>query len=491
MSEEDEHPGGEALRLQHLEGELVRYLRRRLGWTQEELGAKTGLSGQAINHYELGRRALKPKRLAALTGAMGYSGWEVRLYRLVVEGRLPGEGDDPLATLATLDESDDRIVRSSAAEHGVLAAQEIEGRLGRVLVDSVAGALRREAERTFQVWAEVPRAEQRLLIERHPEFQSAPFIEQVCLASTRAAAKDPKLPLYFAQLALHAAERLPGSPKLRARVQGYVWAFVANARRVGVGLREADEAFGHSDRLWQAGAGARGIFLEEWRLPDLKASLRRDQRRWQESLALSDQALAEAPESARGRILVSKAFALQQMGEWSATLPYLEQAAPLVEASSEPIDLLAHRFNLAVSLTHTGKLTEARRRVAEARRLAVELGRGLDVVRCVWISGLIAGESGEREEAVAALTQVRGEFTARQMPLEAASVALDEAIYLLQLGKTQAVATLADEVAWVFALEGVREEALKALQLFNDAAHDELVTLELARQVRDRFRVAA
>jgi transcriptional regulator with XRE-family HTH domain len=486
MSEEDPHP----------EGSLLRYLRRRKGWSQARLGAADGLSETEINHYELDRRRLRPKRLASLSGAMGYSDWEVRLYRLVVQGRPPAGAEDDEIRLAALPETEARLARAAASEHGLLAAQDFQGTLSETLAQSVVLALRREAERVFQAWERTPRTEQRLLVDGHPRFQTQALVEQICLASERAAAKGPKLPLHYAQLALRGAERLRASPKTQSRVQGYAWGFVGNARRVGAGrvgsgLREADEAFVQSDRLWSAGAGARGFFLEEWRLPDLRASLRRDQRRWLESLALSDQALSEAPLSARGRILVKKAAALEPMGEPEQALQALGEAAPLVEASGDRQVLLALRFNFAVNLIHVGRFAEAERRLATARRLALELGQDLHLNHCDWLAGRLAGELGRTAEAIAELTRAREDFTTRLMPLEAASVAMDETVYLLQAGDAHRVATLAEEVAWVFAAEGVREEALKALRVFYEAARAGRITLELARQLRDRFRRAA
>ena len=179
------------------------------------------------------------------------------------------------------------------------------------------------------------------------------------------------------------------------------------------------------------------------------------------------------------------------MGEPRKALKALEEAAPYVERSGDRDQLLVLDINLAVNLTHLGRLTPARVRLEQARTLAQELGRDLHLLRCVWVSGRIQGESGEPAEAVATLAQARGSFAARKMPLEAASVALDEAIYLLQKGDTERVARLAEEVAWIFAAEGVGEEALKALRLFYEAAQQQLLTLEMARQLRQRFHSAA
>lgn len=64
-----------------------------------------------------------------------------------------------------------------------------------------------------------------------------------------------------------------------------------------------------------------------------------------------------------------------------------------------------------------------------------------------------------------------------------ALVLLEEAILLLEEGRTAEVKALADELAKVFAENGVHREALAALRLFQETAVQDEATAELARQV--------
>src|SRR5688500_636738 len=99
--------------------------------------------------------------------------------------------------------------------------------------------------------------------------------------------------LELADLALSIAERVPGETNWRSRVQGYCWAHIANARRVANDHAGADEALARAWDLWRVGAAhSDPELLAEWRLLDLEASLRRDQRRFSESLELLDKAQA-------------------------------------------------------------------------------------------------------------------------------------------------------------------------------------------------------
>lgn len=476
----------------HSEGPLLHFLRNRRGWSLDRLGQAFDMTGPAVHHFESGRRPLSPERLAVFAEAMSYTEPEIRLHRRTVEALtfLQAEGRPEAEGAARPLDREEIRVRAVSAEHGVVNADQFGRELGGLFAEISARALRREAGRAFRAWIVAPRAEQRLLVDSHREYQTQGMVEQIGLASIRSAAKDPRLPLHFANLALRAAERLEAPPEVRSAVQGWAWAFVGNAQRVWPNLREADEAFGRAHRLWKAGAEAKGVLVEHWRLPDLEASLRRDQRRWKECLVLSDQALCEAPDSARGRILIERAAALEPMGEPKKALQALAEAEPWVQASGDRDLALALRFNQAVNLTHLGQLEAARQRSEEARKLAVELGRDLYLVHCVWISGRIAGEAGEQADATTLLQQARRDFTARQMPLEAAYIALDEAVYLLQMGAADQVTTLATEVAWVFAMEGVREEALKALRLFYEGARTHQLTVAFAREARESFRKA-
>jgi hypothetical protein len=90
----------------------------------------------------------------------------------------------------------------------------------------------------------------------------------------------------LARLALRVAELTPGSEALRAGLLGWVWAFVANSRRVQGDLPGAEEGFLHSDRLLEGVELAELGLLDASRQLDLKASLRRYQGRFDEALGL-------------------------------------------------------------------------------------------------------------------------------------------------------------------------------------------------------------
>jgi tetratricopeptide (TPR) repeat protein len=220
------------------------------------------------------------------------------------------------------------------------------------------------------------------------------------------------------------------------------------------------------------------------RVLDLEASLRRDQRRWAEALALLDQALTSSPNPERsGRILLTKAFTHEQRGDCEEAIAALEAAAPLVDPARDPRQAFGLRFNLAVNLCHLGRYAEAVPRVAEARELAVALRNDLDLVRLLWIEGRLAAGLGRRAEAIAALRQVREDFAERELAADAALVTLNLAVELLEDGRTREVRQLAGETVPIFGNLGLGDETLAALAVFWQAALHEQATAELGRRL--------
>jgi hypothetical protein len=113
----------------------------------------------------------------------------------------------------------------------------------------------------------------------------------------------------------------------------------------------------------------------------------------------------------------------------------------------------------------------------------VRLGNELDLIRVVWLTAKVAIGQGLREEALAGLNQVRRDFTARQLPYDAALSSLDLAVLWLDAGRTAEVREIALAMAWIFKAQGIHREALGALSLFYDAAQQETATAELTRRV--------
>src|SRR5258705_522658 len=82
------------------------------------------------------------------------------------------------------------------------------------------------------------------LLEQRAEYQTWAMVERLGEESEKAASDDPKHALVLANLALRCAQSKGIPSTLRHRLEGFAWAFIANARRVAGDLPAAEEAFG-------------------------------------------------------------------------------------------------------------------------------------------------------------------------------------------------------------------------------------------------------
>lgn len=459
-------------------------LRSARGWTQKELAQAARASSNVLSGYETGFRPLSLRKLENLSAAMGFAPAVVDVALLGVETLLTAMTPPPARSLVNLTEAEwHRIQRAIAA-----AAREAAEKTCEVLTESVLAARareeRREAGEQWERLKPLPPRERRALVEAERELQNWALCERLCAESAKAAADEASRALELAELALLIAQFVPGDEGARSQIQGYAWAFIGNARRVGGDFPNADQAFVESERLWQLEASSGSSILDEARLIDLKASLRKHQGRFAEALTLLDKALTTTKDQTGiGRILLKRAFTQEQMEDVEGAIKTLEKASELVDEEHEPRLFFGLRFNLAVNLVHQGRHAEAAAILPSVRELAAEMGNGLDLVRVLWLESRVIAGQGRRAEAMSALEQVRGEFTAREIAYDAALASLELAVLYLEDGRTAEVRTLARQMVWIFRAQGVHREALAALKLFCEAAEKEQATVDLARRV--------
>jgi tetratricopeptide (TPR) repeat protein len=326
----------------------------------------------------------------------------------------------------------------------------------------------------------------RLAVERERRYWNWALAERLCEESLRAAAHRADEGVDLTRLALRVAELTPGDEAWRSRLHGWVWAFVANARRVQGDLLGADEGFLHADRLATTGTTAIPDLLDEARPLGLKASLRRHQGRFDEALTLLEQALKTSNSNvARGQTLINKANTLKRMGDLERSLADLRQAELLLKGSQDVRDTWLVQQSLVHTLWQLGRFTEAEARLPEVRRRALATGNELDLIRTLWVEGGVAAGLGRRAQAIAALEQVRGYFHANRIAYDAALASLELAVFYLEEERITEVQALAEEMFWIFKSQGVHQEAIAALRLFYEAARKDEATAELARRLHE------
>ncbi len=456
-------------------------LRSALNWNQGELARAAGVQPNMISDFERGHRPLSRDKLKELARVMGLPpesiDWALHFVRPVRQvaqapGYPPGAAEVDRARIETL-----------AARSSSLFSEFTRSILSFLTFEGRALEVRQRAPVLWQRMKGRAPSERRALVENGPEFRSWALCELICKESIKAAADNADRARELADLALLIADLAAGEASWRRRLQGYAWAHVGNAQRVGGDLPGAEEAFSRAGELWNAGTAGDPGLLDEALLPGLEASLRIDQCRLPEAAALLDRALAADKGALRRHLLLSRARLLEWAGDYESALATLKEAAPLINQQNELRLLWVLRLNCAWNLTHLGRYAEAESLLPETQAMTVRLDNELDTLRLRWLEGRISAGLGRIERALTALSQVRAEFADRSIAYDAALATLELAVLQLGQGRTWEVKMLARQMAPIFRGQGVHREALAALKLFCEAAEKESATVGLARRV--------
>jgi tetratricopeptide (TPR) repeat protein len=362
------------------------------------------------------------------------------------------------------------------------------------LIDATLARSRAEAPRLLDELLALDLQECFTRLQIDGRFTSWGLCELLARRSRETAPQQPSDAVHLADLAVHVADRISDSDLFEEswvyQLRSLAWVALGNALRVQGDLLGAERSFDMADSWWKAGCrGTEDALGYEPILLDLKAPLRTAQRRFPEAIKLLDDAVdlflnGEHPDPhLAGRSLVSKAGALIEMGDTRAAIQALKKADGLIDPDREPRLLLCLRHNLVDSLSKADRHQEAAALLPDLKALATSHGRAQDQVRLDWVEGRIAAALGNHEQACRLLTDVRQTFIDQGNAFDAALAALDLSIVHLQDGKTAEVRELADEMVTVFRALEVAREPMAALLLFQEAAHRDAATAELARKV--------
>ena len=362
------------------------------------------------------------------------------------------------------------------------------------LIDAALAWSRAEAPGLMDELLSLAPEERLARVHAEPRFVSWGLCELLARRSCHTAAQEASEAVHLADLAVHVADRIADGGLFEEswvyQLRSLAWAALGNARRVHGDHTGAERSFDMSDSWWEAGTrGTEDALGYEPVLLDLKASLRLAQRRFPEAFKL----LAGAVElflhgehrdpHLAGRSLILKAGAHIEQGDTEAAIRALEQANGLIDADREPRLVLCIRHNLVDNLSKMGRHKEAADLLPELRELAAAHGGTLDRLRLQWVEGRVAAGLGKHEQARQLLGEVRQTFLQAGNPYEAALATLDLVVSYLEEGNAADVRVLADEMVAVFRDHNVPREALAAVLLFQEAAHREAATAELAREV--------
>ncbi len=349
-----------------------------------------------------------------------------------------------------------------------------------------------QAPELFDQISTLPFDEQLSMVRDDESFQTWGFCQLLLKQSLEAAFEDPARAVNFADLAVKISQYLDDAydPYWVLDLRAKASAYLGNARRVLGELRSAESAF--RDAQGFLAESMTGNTQVEAEVLDLKASLRKDQRRFEEAIELLDRAFAlHAEQDDRhrmGRTLIIKAKVLEESGELGRAIELLPSAIEMITEEREPRLLVYGRYNLILCLTTAGRHEEAARLLPGVRELLGRIAKPLDLVRLRWTEGRIALGLGNLELAETALREVQQEFFNYHMGYDAALVSLDLAVLYANEGRTQELKQLAVELMPVFESRDVHREAIAALLMFQHAAEEERLTAQLAQQLAASLR---
>lgn len=320
-----------------------------------------------------------------------------------------------------------------------------------------------------------------------PRFQTWALADLMLDRSREASFDDPAAGERQARLALAVIDAL--SPRLECReliedLRARGFAYLANAQRMRSDFEAADRAMARAEESLALGTHDP---LERARIFDLKASLRKDQRRFPEAARLLDRAIAlyrAAAETHRAcRALINQASLLRTAGNPKRALRALREAVRALDPEREPRLLLCARHNLAYHLSALGRDLEAHRVFTEALPLYERFPDSWTQRRRLWLEGRILRGLGQLDAAETRLAAARRGFLDQQIAYDAALASLDlAAVYALQ-GRSAEQRRLVEELQPMIESHHLHREAEQALAYFRRAVEDQRATPRLVEAV--------
>ncbi|HEY8021215.1 MAG TPA: hypothetical protein VIH93_08945, partial [Thermoanaerobaculia bacterium] len=299
-----------------------------------------------------------------------------------------------------------------------------------------------------------PFEEQLQLVDEREEFQTWGLCGLLLKQSSLAVFESPERAIDLGELAVRITNHLGDvyDPNWVLDLRARAYACLGNAQRVLGELRSSETAFRLAERCLAQSTSGNLLVVAEIR--DLKCSLRRAQRRFEEALALANEALDLYLETSTGhgvaKMLLQKSKILRELGDVEAAIDLLERESGAIDPITEPRLYIYARFNLLDNLTQAERYEDAEKLLPEVQALFQEAAQPLDLVRLRWAEANIAFGLERVEEAEAAYRDVQREFLDRRMGYDAALVSLDLAILYAERGATRDLKRLASEVMPAF-----------------------------------------
>jgi tetratricopeptide (TPR) repeat protein len=355
-------------------------------------------------------------------------------------------------------------------------------------------AERYEAPSLFVELVGCPQDKRSLMLGKTKRFHTWGLFELLIERSLEMGKRDPAFAEELARLALQLSDSLDYTHygvKLIEDLRARAWAHLGNSRRIRSDLFGAEEAFERAEMHFKRGTRDP---LEKALLLDLKASLRRGQRRFDEALRLLWRAVSifvqyGHPHRA-GRSLVNMSVVYHYRGTPAEGIPLLYRALDLINPEQEPRLLLCARHNLVDYLAACGRFIEAQEMYRQTRPLYRDFTDAWTQNRRRWVKGKIARGLGQAGQAESLFLAARDGFIAEGIPYDTALVSLEIATLYAEQGRTADLKRLAAEMVPIFSSLHIHREALAALAFLRQAVEAERASLAVVTSVADYLRRA-
>ncbi|MFL6198386.1 MAG: tetratricopeptide repeat protein [Thermoanaerobaculia bacterium] len=339
-----------------------------------------------------------------------------------------------------------------------------------------------------------PAERRRILVRNHTRFHTWGVFERLLEKSRREGAQNSSLGEAHACLALDLSEYIdPATYGTEAieDLRGRAWAYIGNARRVQSDLRGAQDALDRA--LMHLRRGTRDPWERAVWL-DLKASLLRAQRRFDEAIRLLRRALvlflAVGDRHRAGRTLVSMDVVFHHSGQPERGIPLLHRALDLIDPAQEPHLLVIAKHNLIDDLVESGRFMEAQRLLLKTRSLYGRFDEPWIQNKLVWVEGKIARGLGQTDRAEEIFQTAKARFLDMNSAYDVALVSLDLAGLYTEQGRTMELKQLAGEMVPIFASLQVQRETLAAFTLWQQAVQAETAGAELTARIANSLKRA-
>jgi tetratricopeptide (TPR) repeat protein len=353
---------------------------------------------------------------------------------------------------------------------------------------------RADAPALFVELLGLPPEQRDLVLRNVPRFHTWGLFELLVERSLEETPKDPAYGEELGLLALRLSDSLDAGrygPELIEDLRARAWGYIGNACRVKSDLQGAEEAFASAYRHLKA--GSRDAF-ERALLLDLEASLRRDQRRFEDALKLLRRAVAIFLQNNQrhraGRSLVNLSTVHHYTGNVDAAIQALSQALELIDPEQEPRLLLCAKHNLADDLAEAGRYLDAQKVYRKNRPLYRNFPDLWTQNRRKWVKGKIARGLGQADQAESLFRAARDGFIAEGIPYDTALVSLELATLYAEQGRMADLKRLAGEMVPIFSSLHIHREALAALAYLKQAVEAERASVELVTGVAAFLRQA-